>query len=128
LYIHVILIVIIFIIESVTPIKQSDFRSERNYIDQISAFTMYIENGFQKKEKTIAVLINLSAAYDTVWWEGQLLKFFETIQCLILYKLLNKILTNRIFTVHIGGKKNTQWRLNNELPQGSVLAPILFNL
>lgn len=84
------------IIESVTPIEQSDFRPERSCIDQVSTLITYIENGFQKKEKTTAKLIDLSAAYNTVWREGFLLKFLETTQCLTLYKLLNEMLTNRV--------------------------------
>lgn len=38
------------------------------------------------------------------------------------------MLTNRIFTVHIYDNKSTPRRLNNGLSQGSVLAPIIFNL
>jgi hypothetical protein len=41
---------------------------------------------------------------------------------------LNNMLSNRYFQVFLGDKSSRWRRLNNGLPQGSVLAPILFNL
>lgn len=38
------------------------------------------------------------------------------------------MLSNRFFTVFIGEEKSKIKMLNNGLPQGSVLAPLLFNL
>lgn len=38
------------------------------------------------------------------------------------------MLSSRLFTVVIGDKKSRQRVLNNGLPQGSVIAPLLFNL
>jgi Reverse transcriptase (RNA-dependent DNA polymerase) len=55
-------------------------------------------------------------------------KFMSVVQCAKLAKVLNNMLSNRFFQV-FHGTKNSRWRrLNNGLPQGSVLAPILFNL
>ena len=56
--------------ESVIPPEQAGFRKKRNTCDQVLALTSYIESGFQKKLKTGSVLIDLSAAYDTVWQAG----------------------------------------------------------
>ncbi|VVC36775.1 Reverse transcriptase domain [Cinara cedri] len=108
--------------------EQAGFRPGRNCTDQIAALTTYIEKGFQNKKKTTAVLIDLTAAYDTVWREGLLFKLLKTIKCLTFYKLLNEMLTNRSFTVNIGASRSSTKQLNNGLPQGSVLAPTLFNL
>ena len=62
------------IVESVIPQEQAGFRKKRNTCDQVLALTSYIESGFQKKLKTGAVLIDLSAAYDTVWQAGLMVK------------------------------------------------------
>jgi len=38
------------------------------------------------------------------------------------------MLTNKQMIVHLNGKESTRRKLNNGLPQGSILAPLLFNL
>ena len=62
------------IFESVITPEQAGFRKKRNTCDQVLALTSYIESGFQKKLKSGAVLIGLSAAYDTVWQAGLMMK------------------------------------------------------
>lgn len=73
--------------------------------------------------KTTAVLVDLSAAYDTVWRTGLLTKILQLFPCLTLYKLLNNMSCNRMFTVHLGELQSKVHRLNNGLPQGSVSCP-----
>jgi hypothetical protein len=87
-----------------------------------------MEAGFQHQLKTGAVFVDLSAAYDTVWREDLMIKFLEAVPCLNLFNLLNNMLSNRYFQVFLGDQSSRWRRLNNGLPQGSVLAPILFNL
>jgi hypothetical protein len=57
-----------------------------------------------------------------------MIKFLEAVPCLKLFNLLNNMLTNRYFQVFLGDQSSRWRRLNNRLPQGGVLAPILFNL
>jgi hypothetical protein len=57
-----------------------------------------------------------------------MIKILEAVPCLKLFSLLNNMLSNRYFQVFLGDRSSRWRRLNNGLPQGSVLAPILFNL
>jgi Reverse transcriptase (RNA-dependent DNA polymerase) len=57
-----------------------------------------------------------------------MLKFIRAVPCAKLAKLMNNMLSNRFFQVFMGGKSSRWRRLNDGLPQGNVLAPILFSL
>lgn len=110
------------------PIEQAGFRPDRSCCDQVLALTTHIEKGFQDRKKTVAVFVDLTSAYDTIWREGMLLKFLKVIPCRTLATLLNNMLSNRFFEVHLNGQISKRYRLNGGLPQGSVLAPLLFNI
>lgn len=110
------------------PVEQAGFRPNRSCCDQVLALTSYIESGFQLQLKTSVVFLDLSAAYDTVWREGLLYKLSSVVPCRTIIHLIGNMLSNRLFQVVLGKGMSKQKKLNNGLPQGSVLAPLLFNL
>lgn len=112
----------------VIPIEQAGFRPNRSCTDQILSLTTHIEAGFQRKQKTSVAFIDLSAAYDTVWRQGLICKLIRAIPCQKVTKLIDSMLTDRPFHVTMGNLRSVQMKLSNGLPQGSVLAPLLFNL
>lgn len=110
------------------PVEQAGFRPGRSCCDQALALTNYIEKGFQEGLKTSVVFVDLTAAYDTVWREGMLLKLLTATRCSKTTSLINNMLANRQFVVNKDDQCSTKRTLSNGLPQGSVLAPLLFNL
>jgi len=106
--------------------EQAGFRQGRSTGDQVLALTTFIENGFQLNQKTGAVFLDLTAAYDTVWHQG-LLKLSNVLPRWAVESVA-LFLRNRRFRVHIGSKCSS-WRSQiNGLPQDSVLSPCLFNV
>jgi Reverse transcriptase (RNA-dependent DNA polymerase)/Endonuclease-reverse transcriptase len=115
------------LVEQILSPDQAGFRKERSTCDQVAALTTYIENGFQKNLKTGAVFLDLTAAYDTIWHSGLLAKLSKCMPFWFV-KLVELLLRDRRFRVHLG-HDTSRWKAQlNGLPQGSVLAPILFNL
>jgi hypothetical protein len=99
------------LIEHVTPINQAGFRQHRSCTEQA---------GFQHQLKTGAVFVDLTAAYDTVWREGLMIKFLEAVSCLKLFNMLNNMLSNHYFQVFLGDQSSRWRRLNNGLPQERI--------
>lgn len=116
------------VIDAKLPDEQAGFREKRSCCDQVLALTSHIEFGFEKRLKTAVVFIDLSSAYDTVWKCGLLYKLIKVIPCNSFISLISEMLSNREFVVYINDEKSQKFVLDNGLPQGSVLAPLLFNL
>ena len=109
------------------PMEQAGYRQGRSTTEQTLALTSYIETGFELKKKTGVVFIDLSAAYDTVWRDGLMLKMAKKIKCKKMLKLIAAMTGTRQFRVHMGADVSKTMKLKNGVPQGSVLAPTLFN-
>ena len=67
-------------------------------------------------------MIDLSAAYDTVWTGGLMYKLSKAIPCKTTLKLLGTMTGPRQFHVVLGGTESKLRIIKNGVPQGSVLA------
>ena len=75
-----------------------------------------------------AAFVDLSAAYDTVQHRLMIRKLMDMTGDIDLCQVIRCLLSNRRFFVQLNDKKS-RWRSQkNGLPQGSVLAPLLFNI
>ena len=64
-------------IEAQLPAEQAGFRKGRCTQDQVLKLTQDIEASFDDGDKVGAVLVDLMAAYDTVWHTGLKLNPFS---------------------------------------------------
>ena len=90
--------------------------------------TQHIEDGYQKKQITEAVFVDLTSAYDTVSHRLLLQKVLKMTDDLHLVQFLGEMLRNRRFFVMLNNKRSRVRLQKNGLPQGSVLAPLLHNI
>ncbi|KAJ8371111.1 hypothetical protein SKAU_G00111390 [Synaphobranchus kaupii] len=72
--------------------------------------------------------IDLTAAYDTVQHRAMIRKLLDMTGDLDLCQVIKSLLNNRRFFVQLNDKKSKWKAQKNGLPQGSVLAPLLFNI
>ncbi|XP_077073341.1 putative RNA-directed DNA polymerase from transposon X-element [Siphateles boraxobius] len=107
---------------------QAGFRPGRSCTGQLLNLTQHIEDGFECKLITGAAFIDLTAAYDTVQDRTMIRKLFDMTGDLDLCQIIKSILNNRRFFVQLNDKKSKWKAQKNGLPQGSVLAPLLFNI
>ena len=66
--------------------------------------------------------------HTTVWHRGLTLKLLKTIPSRSMVRVIMSMISQRRFHVHMGGKKSRCRTLINGVPQGSVIAPLLFNI
>ena len=69
------------------------------------------------------------SAYDTVWHHGLTCKLLGLLLDKHMVKMIMELVRNRSFTLTIGDSKQSKLcHLKNAVPQGSVLASLLFNI
>ena len=107
---------------------QAGFRRGHSCADQILRISQAIEDGFQQREmnRSVLILLDYSKAFDTVWRERLLLSMHEKGVPLQVIRWIYGFLKNRQARVRLHEELSSSRRLNQGLPQGCVLSPLLF--
>ena len=117
------------IVDPLLPKEQARFRHGKCTVDRVVLLTPNIENSFEAKKKAGAVFVHLTAAYDTAWYRGLTCKLLRLLPEKHMVRMIMELVRNRSFTLTTGDSKPSRLRrLKNGVPQGSVLAPLLFNI
>ena len=75
------------------------------------------------------MFVNLAAVYDAVWHRGFVYKLLRLLPDKHMVRMVMEFVSNRSFTLTTGDSKPSRLQpLKNGLPQGSVLALLLFNI
>lgn len=116
------------LVEEVLVKEQAGFRSGKSCTGQVLNITQHIEDGYERGDITGIVFIDLTAAYDTINHNRLLFKIYETTKDYSLTSFIKCMLQNRRFFVQFQNKRSRWRNQKNGLQQGSVLAPLLYNI
>ena len=108
-------------------LKLEEMSLSRKY-SKLAFFMQHIEDSFKMRKVTGAVFVNLSAACNAVNHHILITKVYQMTDDKAMTILLGTLLKNRIFYVVLNQKKSWWWQQQNGLPEGSVLAPLLYNI
>jgi len=110
------------------PEEQFGFMAGCSTTHQLLRLMESITEGFQTRQTTIAVFLDISKAYDTTWHTGLIYKLIGMGLPGDLIKIIESFLSQRSFRVRMDGAHSEWKNLKAGVPQGAVLSPILYNL
>ena len=110
--------------------EQAGFRKKRSTTDQIARLKQVIHDGYQQKppKKSYVLLFDMRRAYDTVWHNALLSKLTNTNIPTCAVRWIKSFLEQRAAKVRINSTNSKPRTLHAGVPQGSVLAPLLFDV
>ena len=117
------------LIDPLLPREQGGFRREKLAVDQVTFLTQEIENSYSPKKKTCAVFVDFTAVYDTLWHRGLTCKLLHLLPDRHIASLLMELVQKPSFTLTTNTESQSRLRrLENGVPQGSVITPLLSNI
>ena len=102
------------------------FRSSRSTADLLTVVSDRITRVFNRSGATRAVALDISKAFDRVWYTGLLHKLKAYGISGQIFGLVSSFLSNRWLRVVLDGKSSQEYPVNDGVPQGSILGPTLF--
>ena len=108
---------------------QSAFKKHHSTETALVKVQNYILNAIDNQNSVILVLLDLSAAFDTIDHEILLHKLSSGYGITgKAHKWFKSYLTERTLMVHVSDGQSTKRILRSGVPQGSILGPMLFSL
>ena len=105
---------------------QAGFTKKRSTQEHLFRLSQNILNGFKKRECTLALFLDVKAAFDSVWKCGLKHKINKIGLSKQLENLLHSFLDNRTLNVCVNGIWSETVELRAGTPQGACLSPILY--
>ena len=108
--------------------NQAGFRRNRCTGDQVLKLVQETSDEMhaRKGNFSIVTFFDFSKAYDKVWRVGLLHKMIEKGIPYRFVSYVRHFLSSRQTTVDVNGAKSKMFYLNEGLPQGSAISPLLF--
>ncbi|ETO08756.1 hypothetical protein RFI_28632 [Reticulomyxa filosa] len=109
--------------------NQAGFQSWHNTSELLLRLSESIHASFDKNGVTYAAMLDISAAYDSVWRDGLRYKMRNEFNLRgRLYWWIDSFLSDRSGKVVLNGTNSSIYEFNTGVPQGSSLSPLLFLL
>ena len=105
---------------------QAGFIKKRSTQEHLFRLSQKVLTGFKKRECTLAIFLDVKAAFDAVWLNGLKYKINQIGLSRQLENLLHSFLDSRALRVLVNGIWSEKVQLKAGTPQGACLSPILY--
>ena len=99
------------------------FRSSQSTADLLTVVSDRIARAFNRSGATRAVALDISKAFDIVWYAGLLHELKCYRKSGQMFDFISSFLGNRQLQVALDGKSSQEYPINAGVPQGSILGP-----
>ena len=106
--------------------NQEGFRKQRSTGRYIARLFANLQNELRSKKYLIAMFLDYSKAFDSVWQKGFLWKLKDTGIQGRIWRTLANFLLGRTTRIKLDNFISDSFQVTLGVPQGSVLSPALF--
>jgi hypothetical protein len=107
---------------------QSGFRPSHSTIDPLMRLEAAARTSLLRGHFCVAVFLDISLAFDTVWHHGLLQKLHALGLVGNLPRFVQQFLSLCRIAVRIDGELSSSYPISAGVPQGSVISPALFSI
>jgi retron-type reverse transcriptase len=112
----------------IVPAVQAGFRKGRSTTDHLVKLTNQIKKQFSRKKSILAAFFDVRKAYDSVWHSRLLFKLKNVGVSGNMYHFIRDFLTHRQICTRVGMDYSSFRSIDTGIPQGSIIAPLLFSI
>lgn len=113
--------------QGIIPFHQFGFRPLHSTVQQCFRLVDTISSSLERGQYCGGVFLDVAQAFDRVWHPGLLFKLKEVLPS-TYYLILKSYLEDRFFRVREAGELSSYHPIEASVPQGSVLAPLLYSV
>ena len=114
--------------KSILTPTQSGSIAGRSTLDPLTCLEDSVRRGFERRKLTVAVFFDIQKAYDTTWRYAILRKLYSSGLKGHLPLFIQNFLSDRTFQTRVDSSYSSIFKLEEGIPQGSVLSCTLFAL
>ena len=114
--------------KKVFPVCQAGFRRGRGVTDHLVKLGEHVGRAIGRRKVLLTCFFDISRAYDQVWHAKLLQKLNKIGISGNMYNFIRSFLSDRSMQVRWKGATSTTKGVSMGVPQGSVIAPLLFNI
>jgi ribonuclease HI len=112
--------------KNILPVCQAGFQKRRSCMEHVVHLVEHAKRAITNRQTTVTTFFDIKSAFDRVWHAKLLHKISQLKISGRMYSFIKVFIENRTIAVKVGSSISRVHTLDMGVPQGSVIAPLLF--